>query len=76
MVEFRLYDVVKEISLLDFCEICKVPFGGRLDGPCREDVEGFIDMIAVGEIRQVAGARITSITSLFCATLLYLLVGV
>ena len=60
-MEFRLYDVVKEISLLYFCEICKVPFGGRLDEPRREDVEGFIDMIAVGETRQVSGARITSI---------------
>ena len=60
-VEFRLYDEVKEMSFLEFCEVCKIPFEGRLDEPRREDVEGFIDMIAVGETRQVSWARITSI---------------
>ena len=60
-VEFRLYDEVKEMSFFEFCEVCKIPFECRLDEPRRDDVEGFIDMIAVGEMRQVSGARITSI---------------
>ena len=37
------------------------PFTGSIEEPHRNDVEGFIDMIVVGETRNVSNARITSI---------------
>ena len=49
------------VSLYDFCRVCKIPFEGSIEEPHRNDVEGFIDMIAVGETRKVSDARITSI---------------
>ena len=60
-VEFYLYDEHKEMSLYDFCRVCRIPFEGSIEEPHRNDVEGFIDMIAVGETRKVSDARITSI---------------
>ena len=56
-----LYGEYKEMSLYDFCGVCKLPFEGSIEEPHRNDVEGFIDMIAVGETRKVCDARITSI---------------
>ena len=47
-VEFYLYDVHKEMSLYDFCRVCLIPFEGSIEEPHRNDVEGFIDMIGVG----------------------------
>ena len=49
------------MSLYDFCGVCKVPFEGNIEEPHRSDVDGFIDMIVVGETRKVSDARITSI---------------
>ena len=49
------------MSLYEFCEVWKIPFGGSLDEPHRKDVDGFIDTITVGETRKVSDARITSI---------------
>ena len=60
-VSFHLYDEFKEISLRHFCAVCKIPFEGNIEEPHRSDVDGFIDMIAVGETRKVSDARITSI---------------
>jgi len=60
-VEFHLYDEHKEMSLYDFCQICLVLFEGKTEEPHRDDVEGFIDTITVGEIGKVSDARITSI---------------
>ena len=60
-VEFHLYDEVEEMSLHDFCRVCKIPFVGSIEEPHCNDVEGFIDEIAVGETRKVSDARITSI---------------
>ena len=60
-MEFNLYDEVKEMSLYDFCRVCKTPFEGSIEEPDCNDVEGFIDMIVVGETRKVSDARITSI---------------
>ena len=60
-VEFYLYDEHKEMSLYDFCRVCRIPFEGSIEKPHRNNVEGFIDMIAVGETRKVFDARITSI---------------
>ena len=60
-VKFHLYDEVKEMSLYDFCRVCKIPFEGSIDEAHHNDVEGFIDMIVVGETRKVFDARITSI---------------
>ena len=60
-MDFYLYDEFKEMSLFDFCRVCKIPFEGSIDEPHRNGVEGFIDLIAVGETRKVSDARITSI---------------
>ena len=60
-VEFHLYDVVKKMSLYEFCRVCKITFKGSLEEPHRKDVDGFIDTITVGETRKVSDARITSI---------------
>ena len=40
---------------------CKLPFKGSIEEPHCSDVDGFIDMITVGETRKVSDARITSI---------------
>ena len=55
-VEFYLYDEHKEMSLYDFCRVCLVPFEGKTEEPHRDDVEGFIDTITVGETRKVSDA--------------------
>ena len=60
-VEFHLYDVVKKMSLYDFCRVCLIPFEGKIEEPHRDDVDGFIDTIVVGETKKVSDARITSI---------------
>ena len=49
------------MSLCEFCAVCKIPFGGSIEEPHRRDVDGFIDMITVGEMRNVSNARTTSI---------------
>ena len=60
-VEFHLYDEVKEMSLHDFCRVCKIPFVGSIEEPHRSYVDGFIDRMAVGETWKVSDARITNI---------------
>ena len=60
-VDFYLYDEYKEMPLSKFCEVCKLPFSGSVEEPHRDDVEGFIDTIIVGETRTISDARITSI---------------
>ena len=60
-VEFHLYDEVKEMSLHDFCLVCKLPFMGSIEEPHPRDVDRFIDRIVVGEMRKVSDARTTSI---------------
>ena len=60
-MDFYFYDEYKEMTLREFCEVCKLPFSGSVEEPHRDDVEGFIDTIAVGETRKVFDARITSI---------------
>ena len=60
-VEFHLYDEHKEMSLYDFCRVCLVPFEGTTEEPHCSDVDGFIDIITVGETRKVSDAQITSI---------------
>ena len=52
---FYLYDEYKEMPLSEFCEVCMLPFPGSVEEPHRNDVEGFIDTIAVGETRNVSG---------------------
>ena len=49
------------MSLRNFCAVCRIPFEGSLDEPHRKDVDGFIDIITVGESRKGSDARITSI---------------
>ena len=60
-MDLYLYDEYKEMTLREFCEVCKLPFLGIIEEPHHDDVDGFIDTIAVGETRKVSGARITSI---------------
>ena len=48
-VVFHLYDVAREMSLDEFCTVCKIPFGGSLEEPHRKYVDGFIETITVGE---------------------------
>ena len=60
-MEFYLYDENKEMSLRDFCRICLIPFEGSVEELHRDNVEGFINTITVGETRKVSDARITSI---------------
>ena len=60
-VDFYLYDEFKEMSLYDFCVVCKFPFEGSIEEPHPSDVEEFINKIVVGETRKVSDARITSI---------------
>ena len=60
-VAFHLYDVAREMSLYEFCTVCKIPFGGSLEEPHRRDVDGFIHTITIRETRKVSIARITSI---------------
>ena len=37
-IDFYLYDEFKEMSLYDFCEVCKLPFEGSIEEPHRDDV--------------------------------------
>ena len=60
-MDFYLYDEFKEMSLYDFCAVCKLPFEGSVEEPHPRDVAEFIDEIAVGEKRKVSDARTTSI---------------
>ena len=60
-MEFYLYDEHKEMSLYDFCRVCLIPFEDTIEEPHHGDVDGFIDMITVGETGKVSDARITSI---------------
>ncbi len=48
-VEFHLYDEHKEMTLYDFCEVCKLPYEGSVDEPRPRDVEDFIDEVTIGE---------------------------
>ena len=56
-----MYDEFKEMSLYDFCVVCKLPFEGSVEEPHTSDVAEFIDEIAVGEKRKVSDERTTSI---------------
>ena len=60
-VDFYLYDEFKEMSLYDFCVVCKLPLEGNVEEPHPSDVADFIDKITVGGNRKVSNARTTSI---------------
>ena len=47
-VDFYLYDEFKEMSLYDFCEVCKLGFEGSVEEPHPSDVGDFINEITVG----------------------------
>ena len=61
MVEFHLYDEHKEMTLYDFCEVCKLPYEGSADEPRPRDVEDFIDEVAIGERIKMSEARVSSL---------------
>ena len=61
MVDFHLYDEYKEMTLYDFCEVCKLPYEGSVEEPRPSDVEGLIHEFTVGEERGVSEARVASL---------------
>ena len=73
-MDFYLYDEYKEMSLYDFCAVCKWPFEGSVEEPHPRDVAGFIEMIVVWETRKVLDAKLLTYIFLFYITLQYLLV--
>ena len=73
-VSFHLYDEFREMSLCNFCAVCRIPFEGKLEEPHRKDVDGFVNTISVGDPMKGSDARISSIHFLVLATFPYLLV--
>ena len=57
MVEFNLYDVPKEMTLYDFCNVCKIPYEGSQSDPRPRDMEDVISETIVGEERGVSEAH-------------------
>ena len=57
MIEFHLYDEPKEITLYDFCDVCKLPYERSVSEPRPRDVEEFIAKTTVGEERERGGCR-------------------
>ena len=49
IVSFNLYDIPKEMTLEDFCEVCKLPNEGSPLEPHPRDVSEFIPEVTVGE---------------------------
>ena len=60
-VSFHLYDEFKEMSLCHFCTVCRIPYEGELDEPHCEDVGGFVNTIAVEELKKGSEAKVSSI---------------
>ena len=72
MVDFYLYDEYKEMTLYDFCEVCKLPYEGSVEEPRPSDVEDFINEVTVGERRRVSEVRVASL-HFSCFTLLLII---
>ena len=60
-VEFYLYDEHKEMTLYEFCEVCKLPYEGSVSEPRPRDVENFIVETTMGEERGVSEVRVASL---------------
>ena len=60
-ISFHLYDEFREMSLRNFCAVCRIPFEGKLEEPRRKDVDGFVNTIIVGDPKKGSDARISSI---------------
>ena len=60
-VSFHLYDEFREMSLRNFCTVCRIPYEGELEEPHREDVDGFVKTIAVEEPKKGSEAKVSSI---------------
>ena len=60
-VEFYLYDEHKEMTLYEFCEVCKLPYEGSVNEPRPRDVEDFIEEVTIGEWRGVSEARVATL---------------
>ena len=72
-VEFYLYDEHKEMSLYDFCWVCRIPFEGSLDEPHHKDVECLLTPLLLGNRGRVPMRESLAYVFLFCATTHYLL---
>jgi hypothetical protein len=72
MVEFHLYDVPKQMTLYDFCDVCKLPYEGSVSESRPRDVEDFIAETTVEEERGVSEARVASL-HFSCFTLLFII---
>ena len=64
------------MSLYEFCRVCMIQFLGSVEEPHRNDVEGFIDKIVVGEIERFPMQESLAYIFLLCVTSQYLLVDV
>ena len=73
-VEFHLYDVVKKMSLDEFCKVCKIPFEGSLEEPHREEWTGLLILLLWGKLGRFPMQESLAYIFLFYATLQYLLV--
>ena len=54
-VSFHLYDEFREMSLRDFCAVCRIPFEGELEESDRKDVDGFVNTITVEDSKKGEG---------------------
>ena len=60
-VSFHLYDEFREMSLRNFCAVCRIPYEGELEEPHRKDVDDFVNTIAVEEPKKGSKAKVSSI---------------
>ena len=60
-VTFNLYDIPREMTLGEFCEVCLIPSEGSPIEPHPRDVVDFISDVTVGEHKGVSEARVTSL---------------
>ena len=60
-ISFHLYDEFREMSLRNFCAVCRIPYEGELEEPHHEDVDGFVKTIPVEELKKGSEAKVSSI---------------
>jgi hypothetical protein len=61
MVSFNLYDVPREMTLEEFCQVCMIPNEGSPIEPHPRDISEFLSEVTVGEQRGVFEARVASL---------------
>jgi hypothetical protein len=61
MVSFNLYDIPREMTLEEFCQVCMIPNEGSPIEPHPSDISEFLSEVTVGEQRGVSEARVASL---------------